>query len=114
MLLNVGFTEASRRRDHECYFFHDVDLLPESDSNSYSCPDQPRHASAAINTMSYKSVMHMICLSVPLVNRPMVPCNMHSQLPEFVRVLGLEFNETHSTLLHSRLKTHLFHKSFPP
>jgi len=56
MLLNIGFTEASKRRPHECYFFHDVDLLPENDSNIYSCPDQPRHVSAAINTMSYKSV----------------------------------------------------------
>ena len=56
MLLNIGFTEASRRRDHQCYFFHDVDLLPENDTNSYSCPDQPRHASPAVSTMSYKSV----------------------------------------------------------
>ena len=54
MLLNIGFTEASKRRDHECYFFHDVDLLPENDSNIYSCPDHPRHVSAAVNTMSYE------------------------------------------------------------
>jgi len=57
MLLNIGFTEASRRRrDHDCYFFHDVDLLPENDTNLYSCPDQPRHASPAVDTMSYQSV----------------------------------------------------------
>jgi len=56
MLLNIGFMEASRRRDHDCYFFHDVDLLPEDGNNIYSCPAQPRHVSAAINTMSYKSV----------------------------------------------------------
>ena len=34
--------------------FHDVDLLPEDDRNLYSCPDQPRHMSVAVDKFQYK------------------------------------------------------------
>ncbi|KAI0212444.1 Beta-1,4-N-acetylgalactosaminyltransferase bre-4 [Lamellibrachia satsuma] len=54
MLMNIGFTEASKLYDYQCYIFHDVDLLPEDDRNIYSCPEQPRHMSAAVNTMKYR------------------------------------------------------------
>jgi len=76
MLLNIGFTEASRRRDPDCYFFHDVDLLPENDSNIYSCPDHPRHVSAAVNTMSYElvscSIMCALFLELSVVIAPYI------------------------------------------
>ncbi|KAI0225588.1 Beta-1,4-N-acetylgalactosaminyltransferase bre-4 [Lamellibrachia satsuma] len=54
MLMNIGFAEASRLYGYQCYIFHDVDLLPEDDRNIYSCPDQPRHMSAAVDTMNYR------------------------------------------------------------
>jgi len=54
MLLNVGFVEASKMCDWDCVVFHDVDLLPEDDRNLYTCPQQPRHLSVAVNTMDYK------------------------------------------------------------
>ncbi|XP_057376602.1 beta-1,4-galactosyltransferase 1-like [Daphnia carinata] len=58
MLLNVGFIEALRRRSFDCFVFHDVDLLPEDDRNSYACPDvgKPRHLSVAISTFSYRPI----------------------------------------------------------
>ena len=45
MLFNVGYAEASKERDWDCYIFHDVDLLPEDDRNLYTCPETPRHMS---------------------------------------------------------------------
>lgn len=54
MLMNIGFVEASKLYDYQCYVFHDVDLLPEDDRNIYSCPEQPRHMSAAVDVMLYR------------------------------------------------------------
>ncbi|KAL4132853.1 hypothetical protein QTP88_009935 [Uroleucon formosanum] len=54
MLMNVGFTEALKLHDFDCFFFHDVDLIPENDRNIYSCPDQPRHMSVAIDKFNYR------------------------------------------------------------
>lgn len=54
MLMNVGFREALKIHNFHCFIFHDVDLLPEDDRNIYSCPEQPRHMSVAINKFNYK------------------------------------------------------------
>ena len=34
--------------------FHDVDLLPEDDRNLYTCADQPRHMSVAVDKLHYR------------------------------------------------------------
>lgn len=57
MLMNVGFVEALKQHDYDCFIFHDVDLIPEDDRNLYNCPEQPRHMSVAINTMNYRCVL---------------------------------------------------------
>ncbi|XP_071534141.1 uncharacterized protein [Panulirus ornatus] len=54
MLLNVGALEALKQYQYDCFIFHDVDLLPEDDRNLYTCPEQPRHMSIAIDSMSYR------------------------------------------------------------
>ena len=39
--MNIGFVEARQMSSDEafdCFVFHDVDLLPENDLNSYACP----------------------------------------------------------------------------
>lgn len=54
MLMNVGALEALKQYQYDCFIFHDVDLLPEDDRNLYTCPEQPRHMSIAIDTMSYR------------------------------------------------------------
>ncbi|XP_014252790.1 beta-1,4-N-acetylgalactosaminyltransferase bre-4-like [Cimex lectularius] len=54
MLLNVGFVEALGLREFDCFIFHDVDLLPEDDRNLYTCPDQPRHMSVAVDVFNYR------------------------------------------------------------
>ncbi|XP_059138551.1 beta-1,4-galactosyltransferase 1-like [Physella acuta] len=52
-LLNVGFLEALKVRDFDCFIFHDVDLIPLSDKNLYRCGDNPRHFALALNKYSY-------------------------------------------------------------
>lgn len=54
MLMNIGFKEALKIRNFDCFIFHDVDLLPEDDRNLYNCPTQPRHMSVAIDVFRYK------------------------------------------------------------
>lgn len=36
-----------------CVVFHDVDLLPEDDRNIYSCSNQPKHMSVAVDKFNY-------------------------------------------------------------
>lgn len=55
-LFNVGFVEAVKFRQFDCFIFHDVDLIPEDDRNLYTCPDMPRHMSVAVDTMYYKLI----------------------------------------------------------
>uniref|UniRef100_A0A0A9ZFX5 Beta-1,4-N-acetylgalactosaminyltransferase n=1 Tax=Lygus hesperus TaxID=30085 RepID=A0A0A9ZFX5_LYGHE len=58
ILMNAGFLTALDRPAHgvmyHCFIFHDVDLLPEDDRNMYTCPQQPRHLSVAVNELHYK------------------------------------------------------------
>nr|CAD7412966.1 unnamed protein product [Timema poppensis] len=54
MLMNVGFVEALKQYNYDCFIFHDVDLLPEDDRNLYTCPEQPRHMSVAVDVLKYK------------------------------------------------------------
>jgi hypothetical protein len=54
MLMNIGFVEALKIYDYQCFVFHDVDLIPENDNNIYNCPKQPRHMSVAIDKFKYR------------------------------------------------------------
>lgn len=53
-LMNVGFVEALKLNEWDCFIFHDIDLIPMDDRNLYTCPDQPRHMSVAVDTMGFK------------------------------------------------------------
>lgn len=54
MLMNVGFVEAMKFENYDCFIFHDVDLIPEDDHNMYTCPEQPRHMSVAVDELKYR------------------------------------------------------------
>ncbi|CAG9857087.1 unnamed protein product [Phyllotreta striolata] len=54
MLMNVGYKEALAVERFDCFIFHDIDLLPEDDRNLYTCPEQPRHMSVAVDIFKYK------------------------------------------------------------
>ncbi|XP_061777970.1 beta-1,4-galactosyltransferase 1-like [Nerophis ophidion] len=52
-LLNVGFVEALKDYDYNCFVFSDVDLVPVDDRNLYRCFDSPRHLAVAIDKFQY-------------------------------------------------------------
>lgn len=53
-LMNVGFLEANKMENWDCFIFHDVDLIPLDDRNLYRCPEQPRHMSVAVDVFEFK------------------------------------------------------------
>ncbi|XP_052811815.1 beta-1,4-N-acetylgalactosaminyltransferase bre-4-like [Mya arenaria] len=53
-LMNIGFTEARKYDEFDCFIFHDVDLIPEDDRNMYTCLENPRHMSPAVDKFKYK------------------------------------------------------------
>ncbi|RWS27590.1 hypothetical protein B4U80_10589 [Leptotrombidium deliense] len=57
-LLNIGYTIALNNK-YTCFFFHDVDLIPENNNNIYKCESNPVHFSAANQKYHYKLVTHV-------------------------------------------------------
>ncbi|XP_054647975.1 beta-1,4-galactosyltransferase 1 [Dunckerocampus dactyliophorus] len=53
-LLNVGYAEALKDYDYECFVFSDVDLIPMDDRNTYKCFSQPRHLSVSMDKFSFR------------------------------------------------------------
>ncbi|EHA99641.1 Beta-1,4-galactosyltransferase 4 [Heterocephalus glaber] len=53
-LLNVGYLEALKEENWDCFVFHDVDLVPENDFNLYVCEDQPKHLVVGRNSTGYR------------------------------------------------------------
>ena len=53
-LMNIGVAEALKLAKFDCFIFHDVDLLPESDKNIYYCDQHLRQLSSAIDEMRYQ------------------------------------------------------------
>ncbi|XP_056220517.1 beta-1,4-galactosyltransferase 1-like [Seriola aureovittata] len=53
-LLNVGFAEALKEYDYECFVFSDVDLVPMDDRNLYRCFDNPRHLAVAMDKFGFR------------------------------------------------------------
>ncbi|XP_059153993.1 beta-1,4-N-acetylgalactosaminyltransferase bre-4-like isoform X2 [Physella acuta] len=69
MLMNIGFEKAMEKYDYQCAIFHDVDLIPENDRNIYSCPEMPRHMSAAIDKFNYRLPYDAIYGGVSAINK---------------------------------------------
>ncbi|XP_068570149.1 beta-1,4-galactosyltransferase 1-like [Cebidichthys violaceus] len=53
-LLNVGYLEALKDYDYECFVFSDVDLIPMDDRNTYKCFSQPRHLSVSMDKFGFR------------------------------------------------------------
>lgn len=53
--MNAGFVESLKvEQQWDCFIFHDVDLLPESELNIYGCDkNQPRLLAVAISAYGY-------------------------------------------------------------
>ena len=52
-LFNIGFTEAKKLDEFDCFMFHDVDLILENDNAIYHCRTNPLHYSAYIKKWNY-------------------------------------------------------------
>ncbi|GCB76820.1 hypothetical protein scyTo_0015558, partial [Scyliorhinus torazame] len=53
-LLNVGFMEALKEYDYNCFVFSDVDLIPMDDRNIYKCYSQPRHLAVSMDKFGFR------------------------------------------------------------
>ncbi|NXI49826.1 B4GT4 galactosyltransferase, partial [Chloroceryle aenea] len=53
-LMNVGYLEALKEANWDCFIFHDVDLVPENDYNIYMCDRQPKHLVVGRNNTGYR------------------------------------------------------------
>uniref|UniRef100_A0A8D0GRR2 Beta-1,4-galactosyltransferase n=1 Tax=Sphenodon punctatus TaxID=8508 RepID=A0A8D0GRR2_SPHPU len=53
-LLNIGFEEALKEYDYDCFVFSDVDLIPMDDRNTYKCYSQPRHLSVSMDKFGFR------------------------------------------------------------
>jgi hypothetical protein len=52
-LYNTAY-QYSRQFSPDCVVFHDVDVLPEDDRNSYSCTPLPSQLGGRVNTLNYE------------------------------------------------------------
>ena len=56
-----AFLEALKiEPDINCFIFHDVDLVPEDDRNMYTCSDNPKHLSEAIDKFNYNDGLELL------------------------------------------------------
>ncbi|RVE61893.1 hypothetical protein OJAV_G00176510 [Oryzias javanicus] len=53
-LLNIGYMEAQKDAEYDCFIFSDVDLIPMDDRNLYHCYDQPRHFAIAMDKFGFR------------------------------------------------------------
>lgn len=53
-LLNVGYAEALKEYDYDCFIFSDVDIIPMDDRNTYGCSSQPRHLSVSMDKFGFR------------------------------------------------------------
>ena len=54
MLLNVGYLEAKKIKNWDCFIFHDVDLLSMNDGIPYTCSKNPRHLAVSVDKFDNK------------------------------------------------------------
>lgn len=52
-LLNVGYAEALKENNYDCFIFSDVDLIPMDDRNLYRCFNNPRHLAVAMDKFNF-------------------------------------------------------------
>ncbi|RUS73395.1 hypothetical protein EGW08_018834, partial [Elysia chlorotica] len=53
MLFNVGYLEALKVRDFDCFILHDVDMIPTNEQCLYRCTHNPRHFIGGLSKWQY-------------------------------------------------------------
>lgn len=62
-LLNIGYKEAMKEYDYDCFVFSDVDLIPMDDRNIYKCFNQPRHLSVSMDKFGFRYFIYFLLMS---------------------------------------------------
>ncbi|XP_034038153.1 beta-1,4-galactosyltransferase 1-like [Thalassophryne amazonica] len=68
-LLNIGYAEAQKQYDYDCFVFSDVDIIPMDDRNLYQCFGQPRHMSVLIDKLGFRLPYPQIFGGVTSMNK---------------------------------------------
>ncbi|KAJ8000989.1 hypothetical protein DPEC_G00186160 [Dallia pectoralis] len=63
--MNIGYAEALKEYDYDCFVFSDVDIIPMDDRNLYRCFSQPRHLSVAVDKFGFKVTHRGMTISRP-------------------------------------------------
>ncbi len=56
LLMNIGYVEVLKQDpDYNCFFFHDIDMIPQDKRIIYECNHQlPKHFAVAVSKYNYK------------------------------------------------------------
>ncbi|XP_046557921.1 beta-1,4-N-acetylgalactosaminyltransferase bre-4-like isoform X2 [Haliotis rubra] len=55
MIKNIGYLEAKALCHFDCFTFHDVDLVTESERNTYFCGEKALHHSQKLDFLDYRT-----------------------------------------------------------
>ncbi|XP_063788214.1 beta-1,4-galactosyltransferase 1-like [Pseudophryne corroboree] len=53
-LMNVGFKEAAKDYDYNCFIFSDVDIIPMDERNLYRCSKNPKHMANSLDKFNFR------------------------------------------------------------
>nr|DBA28589.1 TPA: hypothetical protein GDO54_008918 [Pyxicephalus adspersus] len=53
-LMNVGFSEAIKEYDYNCFIFSDVDIIPMDQRNLYRCSTNPKHMANSLDKFNFR------------------------------------------------------------
>ena len=55
LLLNIGYLEALKIADYDCFILHDVDMIPENFTNFYYCnKSSPTQMATSVSIYKYR------------------------------------------------------------
>lgn len=52
--MNVGYKEAVKEYDYDCFIFSDVDIIPMDQRNLYRCSENPKHMAHSLDKFNFK------------------------------------------------------------
>ncbi|XP_073511281.1 beta-1,4-galactosyltransferase 1-like isoform X3 [Phyllobates terribilis] len=55
-LMNIGYKEAVKEYDYNCFIFSDVDIIPMDQRNLYSCSKNPKHMSNSLDKFNFRVI----------------------------------------------------------
>ena len=67
--MDAGFVESQKLGNHNCFIFHDVDMLPVNLCNIYRCEEQGvRHLGISRDLEEYVTSLLVLCRFVTKIH----------------------------------------------